>query len=82
MILVDTGPIVALFDRDDNYHAICVEHLKTIKHPLLTTWPVLTEAFYLLSFSRVVQDDLWLFIERGGIIISSIEHTMRIRCRE
>ena len=69
MILIDTGPIVAFFDRDDRYHALCVEILKEIRDPLITTWPVLTECFYLLNFSWEVQDSLWLFIQRGGIEI-------------
>ena len=49
MILVDTGPLVALFDPADRAHDRCVETLKTIKEPLATTYPVLTEAFHLLQ---------------------------------
>ena len=56
---MDTGPIVALFDKDDKYHRTCIEILKGIEEPLSTTWPVLREAFYLLNFSWRVQDDLW-----------------------
>jgi hypothetical protein len=82
LILIDTGPIVALFDRDDRYHSMCVELLKEIKEPLMTTWPVITECFYLLNFSWKVQDDLWLFVERGGVEISSPDKETRIRCRE
>ena len=37
MILIDTGPIVALFDKDDRYHVLCVEILKEIREPLITT---------------------------------------------
>jgi predicted nucleic acid-binding protein len=31
MILLDTGPIVAFFDKDDRYHALCLETLKKVK---------------------------------------------------
>jgi predicted nucleic acid-binding protein len=82
LILIDTGPIVAFFDKDDRYHAVCVEILKEIREPLITTWPVLTECFYLLNFSWEVQDSLWLFIQRGGIEIYPIEKEFLIRCHE
>lgn len=82
MIIIDTGPIVALFDRDDQYHPVCVEILKRIKEPLITTWPVLTEAFYLLNFSWRVQDDLWQFIQRGGLKVDILEEGSYPRIRE
>ncbi len=82
MIIIDTGPIVALFDKDDKYHRLCVETLKGIREPLVTTWPVLTEAFCLLNFSWNVQDDLWRFIERGGIKIEPLGENIYSRCRE
>lgn len=82
MTLIDTGPLVAFFDKDDRYHSLCVEVLKEIREPLITTWPVLTECFYLLNFSWEVQDSLWLFIRRGGIEIYPLEKELLIHCRE
>lgn len=82
MIIIDTGPMVAFFDKDDQYHQLCVEILKGIKEPLITTWPVITEAFYLLNFSWRVQDDLWQFIQRGGIHIEQVEGSSYPRIRE
>jgi hypothetical protein len=82
LILIDTGPIVAFFDKDDRYHSLCIEILKEIREPLVTTWPVLTECFYLLNFSWEVQDSLWLFIQRGGTEIYPLEKELLIRCRE
>jgi len=81
LILIDTGPVVAFFDRDDRYHNECVAVLKTIREPLVTTWPVLTECFYLLDFSWEIQDDLWLLIERGGFDIYPLERTDLTNCR-
>lgn len=82
MTLIDTGPLVAFFDKDDRYHNLCVEVLKKIREPLITTWPVLTECFYLLNFSWEVQDSLWLFIRRGGIEIYPLEKELLTHCRE
>ncbi len=82
MIILDTGPIVALFDKSDDQHHICVETFKAIREPLVTTWPVITEAFYLLGFSSTVQDDLWEFIERGAVAIYELDRTFAKKCRE
>jgi len=81
LIIIDTGPLVALFDRDDKYHGRCVEILKDMAEPLVTTWPVLTETFYLLNFSSSVQDDLWVFVERGGLSVAPLEGGLLPRCR-
>ena len=82
MILLDTGPIVALFDASDHYHESCVEVLKGVNEPLITTWPVLTEAFYILGFSWKAQDGLWEFIMRGGVEILPLDYKQKGRCRQ
>ena len=82
MILLDTGPIVAFFDASDDYHKSCVESLKSVNEPLITTWPVLTEAFYLLGFSWKAQDNLWEFIMRGGVEVLSMDDKQQTRCRQ
>ncbi|MDI6729130.1 MAG: PIN domain-containing protein [Thermodesulfovibrionales bacterium] len=81
MIAIDTGPIVALFDKNDDKHSLCLNIFKKIQEPLITTWPVLTEVFYLLSFSSRVQDDMWEFIERGVVSIYAIDKDLMKTCR-
>lgn len=67
MILVDTGPFVALFDPQDDEHRRCKDILSTIRGPLFTTIPVLTEAFHLLTPNSIGADRLRDFILEGGV---------------
>jgi predicted nucleic acid-binding protein len=66
-ILVDAGPLVALFDRSDTHHDRVVDALKTIRDPLVTVWPVVVESMYLLAFSWQAQKALWELLETGQI---------------
>ena len=64
-VLIDTGPIVAIFSKDDEHHDRCSAALTALTPPLLTCWPVLTEAAWLL---RTRPDTLTKMFEgfRGG----------------
>jgi len=35
--LIDTGAILALLDRTDRWHAVCVETFQQLRLPLLTS---------------------------------------------
>ena len=65
-VLLDTGALVALLDKDEKNHHRCVEFLKDFKGKLLTTEPVLTEAAYLLGPSVRAQKICIEFISKGG----------------
>ena len=55
MILLDTGPLVALFDKRDSAYEACRAVLSEISDPLVTTLPVVTEALFLLNGSATAQ---------------------------
>ncbi len=67
MILVDAGPLVALFDPRDAAHHRCQEVSRAIKEPVLTTVPVLTEAFHLLAPASRGALALREVVLRGGL---------------
>lgn len=66
LLLVDTGPLVALADRRDHAHERCTEFLKAFRGRLLTTWAVLTE-FSHLAPTVAATLPLYRWIERGGL---------------
>jgi predicted nucleic acid-binding protein len=72
MILVDTGPLIALIDKGQGEaHVKCVQTYKKLTGSLLTTWPCFTEAMYFLSELRGLsaQAILWEFINRKALYI-------------
>jgi predicted nucleic acid-binding protein len=65
--LIDAGPLIALFNKRDNYHTSIVDFLKTNNAVYWTTWPVLTEASHMLDFSFKAQINLLEWVNRGGV---------------
>jgi predicted nucleic acid-binding protein len=82
MIIVDTGPIIALFDRKDAQHARCVNVLRGIREPITTTVSVLTEAFHILRPASIGADRLRDFIGRGGLGVWFFDRASLVRALE
>ena len=82
MILIDTGPLVALLHADDQSHDRCVKTLRSLKEPMATVWPVLTEAMYLLNFSWEAQAALWEMIITEVLVILPLDRGDATRIRE
>jgi len=73
-ILIDSGPLIALFDASDKYHKKAVAFIKTNKLPLITTIASVTETLHLLNFNRNAQIDFIEWIYRGAVGIHNIEN--------
>jgi uncharacterized protein len=71
-VLVDSGPLLALFNKNDKWYGRICEWLET--NPtirLVTTWPVLTEVCAMLA-RRVHNEaalDVLRWSLRGGLIV-------------
>jgi hypothetical protein len=85
MILVDAGPLIALCNRSDPYHAVCITTLASLPHPLLTTWTAFGEAMHMVGeMSKRIglsawpaQASLWGLIDTGAVLVAEpTVHTM------
>ena len=81
-ILIDSGPLIALFDASDKYHHEAVNFIKTNKYPLVTSLASITEALHLLDFNRNAQIDFLGWIHRGAVEIHNIENNDFKRFKE
>jgi predicted nucleic acid-binding protein len=66
-ILIDAGPLIALFDRDDRYHARVKAFLAGKPYRFLTTLAVLTEVSCMLDFNVNVQIDFLQWVLLRGL---------------
>lgn len=82
MILVDTGPLVALFDPKDGQHQRAANTLRTLRERLCTTVPVLTEAFHMLQPESIGSDRVREFVERGGLSVWFLDRLSLTRAFE
>ncbi|MBW3566142.1 MAG: PIN domain-containing protein [Acidobacteria bacterium] len=82
MILLDAGPMIAILHRDDSHHDACVKVLRGLSEPMLTVWPAVTEAMYLLGFSTDAQQRLWEFLGSDAIAIAELDKADFPRMRE
>ncbi|MEH2288187.1 type II toxin-antitoxin system VapC family toxin [Nostoc sp.] len=85
MIIADTGFFVALGNQNDQYHQLSLQVLNALNEPLVTTYPVITETWYLLlargggnnaqcSFLReVAQEAFEVFDLRSHHVVRIVE---------
>jgi len=68
--IVDTGPLVAFFDRAERHHAWTVAQVERLDAPLLVCEPVLTETSYLLARFAQAQDALFGLLRNGALSVA------------
>lgn len=69
-IIVDAGPLVATFSPTDAYRPLVEGRLAELADEgfrLLTTWPCIVEASYMLAAPR--RFELLQWIELGGLVV-------------
>lgn len=81
-VLVDAGPLVALLNKNDHAHHLCVKTLAELTDPLVTVWPAVTEAMYLLHFSWEGQEALWEMLIEGMVALAPLGDEDFLRMRE
>jgi predicted nucleic acid-binding protein len=74
--LIDAGPLLAVINRNDQWHADCAALLRRLNCPFVTTLAVMTEAMYLLGRYTGArgQAALWRLMLRGDLIL---EHPLQ-----
>jgi uncharacterized protein len=72
-VAVDSGPLVALFDKDDAHHARSLDFVRRLAGEAVSNLAVVTEVVYLLDFSPRVQIDFLTWIRRGGLTLVELE---------
>jgi predicted nucleic acid-binding protein len=82
LILIDTGPLIALFDKDDKYHKNIREFIKKDRFKFVSTTAVVTEVTHMLDFNINAQIGFLEWIIREGLVLHEIRPKEIIRVIE
>ncbi|MDE0680355.1 MAG: PIN domain-containing protein [Gammaproteobacteria bacterium] len=70
-VVLDTGPLIALLDRDEAHHAWAALQFRKLRPPLLTCDSVLSEASFLLQRAGLDPSLPIEFLMRGVLEVAS-----------
>ena len=73
-VLVDTGALLAMLDKSDRWHHVCVDAFQQLRLPLLTSEAVLTELFHLAGDSPREMEAVWRLLRSGAIQLAAIQN--------
>lgn len=68
-VLADVGFLVAVYDKREPRHTICVRVYQELDNPLVTCEPVIAEAVHLLRFTPGAAEDILASIDQGVLEI-------------
>ena len=68
--IVDTGPLVAFFDRTERHHDWVADRVEELDAPLLVCEPVLAETMYLLARYPNAQEAVLDLIHNGALSVA------------
>ena len=71
-ILIDAGPLIALFDSSERHHQPIKAFLKEHPFRYVSTLAVFTEVSHMLDFSTNAQRDFYEWVMYKGVFISDI----------
>lgn len=78
-VVVDSGPLIALFDVNDPFHEESIEFIRSTSARLVSNVVCLAEAMFLLDFSIRAQTNLLAFVDEGGIQLEEISKSDLLR---
>ena len=81
-ILIDAGPLIALFDSSERHHRAVKAFLKENPRRYVSTLAVFTEVSHMLDFSAAAQQDFYQWVLYKGVIISDINQNDMLRLVE
>ena len=71
-VLIDSGPLIALFDHSDTHHKGMLKFLGAEQFSFISTLAVMTEVSHMLNFSSRAQQDFYKWVQQKGVIIADI----------
>lgn len=71
--LADTGAMLALLDRDDQWHDACRRAVNDLRLPLATSAAVLAELFHLVGDRPSERRAAWALVRSGAFTVLPIE---------
>lgn len=79
-LLIDAGPLIAIFNKSDKHHQACISFLSDYHGDIFTTEPVLTEVVYLLRRFSPAPQNVIDFIINAPVKLIPFSPERLLRC--